>query len=196
MIGSILKQRLAEAPDLVVLLPQEHTELSLRMNELELRNMRAAANMADAVEDGNVWHDNSAYDAALAEMEQIDNISKALGPLLATAEVVSPPAIIETEATIGSRVIVDNGRTQFHAFLVGQNKFDLDHIPIEGTDFEDTEIVSLRSPLGMAVLGSVVGQVVQYEIPGGQKMNITIQEIDQTKRLPHPEHEPMKRTGE
>ncbi len=190
MIGSVLKQNLMNTPDLVVLLPQEYTELGLRMDELMARNMRAASNMGEAVEDGNVWHDNSAYDAALAEMEQIDNISKVLGPMIAAAQVVAPPTIVEVEATIGSNVLINNGRSQFHVFLVGQNKFDLNEAIIEAANLTDAEIVSLRSPLGLAVLGSVVGQVVQYELPGGQNMQLTVEDIDQTKRLPASETEP------
>lgn len=42
-------------------------------------------------------------------------------------------------------------------------------------DYGDLEICSPRSPLGMALVGAAQGEEREYDVPGGQRMKVTLE---------------------
>ncbi len=175
MNGSLLKQMLEKDPNLVPLLEHEHSYLVRAMGDLMLRNSQAAETMEFAVQDGNGWHDNSGYDAALAEMEQVDNISKILGSVIEHAEVIPYPSAEEAGVTLGSCVELDDGIEPYIIRLTGQNYFT----PREETQAEEIDVTSVRSPLGLALLGAKPGDIIRFALPSGDESELTIRSVRQ-----------------
>ena len=142
-----------------------------RMNQ-ELHEMvsverpKASAAIAEAREKGDL-SENAEYDAAKEAQGLLElRISKLQGAI-GSARVLDPSQLDISKVSVLCKVRVMNLKVnkEFFYSLVSENEADLKQMKI-----------SVKSPIGAALLGKVVGDVVTVHTPGGS-MDIKILEI-------------------
>jgi len=136
------------------------------LNQLDLlrtvKRAEVARYLHDAKESGDVI-DNAAYDDAKNEQARLENQIWELEQMLATAR---PITKVVGEVSLGSTVLACTpDKRQYTYTLVGQ----FEARPAAG-------LISNESPVGKALLGHKVGDMVIVSTPGGVK-EYTILEI-------------------
>jgi transcription elongation factor GreA len=128
-----------------------------------VKRAEVAQYLHDAKESGDVI-DNAAYDDAKNEQARLEGRIYELEQLLATAQPISKPLC--DEVSLGSVVdlTTPDGR-EYHYTLVGA----FEAKPGAG-------LISNESPVGKALLGHRVGDMVIVSTPGGVK-EYTIREV-------------------
>ena len=107
--------------------------------------------------------ENSEYTAAKEELAFMDGRILELEKIISDAQIIEDQSI--TEAGIGSRIIVDADGKSEEFVIVGEFEAD----PME-------KRFSHTSPIGLALLGKKVGDVVEVQAPIG-KLTYKILEI-------------------
>lgn len=130
-------------------LKAEHDDLVTR-GRLEIaRKIEAARELGDLSENGD-------YHAAKEEQGKMESRIRHLQALLESAEIVEAGGTDRVQH--GSIVAVCyEGDDESERYLIGsiEEKHD------------DLDVISPTSPLGEALMGAAVGDVVEYEAPGG-----------------------------
>jgi transcription elongation factor GreA len=130
-------------------LKAEHEELTTHGRTEIARKIQAARELGDLSENGD-------YHAAKEEQGKMEGRIRHLAALLESAEIVEAGESDEVRA--GSVVaICYEGDDEPERFLIGSIEERRD----------DVEVISPGSPLGQALLGASVGDVVDFEAPGG-----------------------------
>ncbi len=162
-------------------LPHEKVLLQARVEQGERENVDAADAMNHAINDGNQWHDNSAYDEAVERMKRIDSIYGPISRLLAESIEVDYPDPDDTEVCLGSVVAVQQSGDKFNLLVVGQLKTGTEVYEVEWARESNSDIFVLSpdSPMGAAVLGARVGDSVVFEI-NGNSQSIEIEAVNQS----------------
>lgn len=130
------------------------------INELELLRTvgraRVAQYLHDAKESGDVV-DNAAYDEAKNEQARLEGKILEYERLLANAQTITR---VQTDlVTLGSRIHLRNSDEQEYRYtIVGAYEAK----PSQG-------LISNESPVGKALLGHKVGEMVMVSTPGGVK---------------------------
>lgn len=129
-----------------------------------VKRAEVAQYLHDAKESGDVI-DNAAYDDAKNEQARLEGRIFELEQLLATARSISKP--LTDEVSLGSVVVLTTADArEYHYSLVGA----FEAKPSAG-------LISNESPVGKALLGHKVGDLVIVSAPGGVK-EYTIRSID------------------
>ena len=137
-------------------LQAEHTELSTN-GRLEI-----AKRIEVAREEGDV-KENGGYHAAKDEQGKIEARIRQLTALLREAEIGTPPeshGVVEAGTIITAEIAGDESR-----FLLGNR---------EMAGESDLDVYSPQSPLGGAIMGLKVGDVVSYEAPNGRSVEVKV----------------------
>src|SRR6056297_3239612 len=115
--------------------------------------------LAEAREHGDL-SENAEYDAAKERQAFIEGRINDLADKLANADVIEPEALDKDKITFGSRVVLENIDTgeEVSYQLVGPEESDIDH-----------GLISIKSPLGTAILGKKPGDEVVLEALGGKR---------------------------
>ena len=152
--------------------PAGRRRLDERLREAERRYGAVVADNPEAAESGDtsVWHDNFAYEENQRQMHQWARRVRDLRALLARLEVVSPP-LHPTRAALGCAVTLADARTDAEQRLVLAGFEDGD--PAAGR-------VSYTSPLGGALLGARVGDVLAVRV-GGAEREVTVLAIERAE---------------
>ena len=130
-------------------LKAEHEELTTHGRTDIARKIQSARELGDLSENGD-------YHAAKEEQGKMEGRIRHLAALLENAEIVEAGGSDRVRA--GSIVSIRyEGDTEPERYLIGS---------IEERH-DDLEVMSPGSPLGAALIGHVVGDVVDYEAPGG-----------------------------
>lgn len=134
---------------------QLRAQLDKLKNE-ELPRLQKA--LGEAREMGDL-SENAEFDAARDEIWRIDRRIAELEDQLARAQVVDGSRIVDGEITLGATVKAEDldARRKDEFMLVGEN---------ERHDGVDT--VSAASPLGRALLGRRIGDVIEIQVPRGR----------------------------
>ncbi len=129
-----------------------------------VKRAEVAQYLHDAKESGDVI-DNAAYDDAKNEQARLEGRIFELEQLLATAKPISKQ--LSDEVSLGSIVLLTtaDGR-EYHYTIVGA----FEAKPTAG-------LISNESPVGKALLGHRIGDLVIVSTPGGVK-EYTIRSID------------------
>ena len=142
-------------------LKAEHNDLTTR-GRIELsQKIEAARALGDLSENGD-------YHAAKEEKGKME------GRIMHLAHVIKNAVIVEANnngSTVGAGSIVSivfEGDSVVEKYLVGS----IEEKP------EDLMVVSPASPMGAALLGSTVGEVVEYEAPTGMSLKVSVVEIE------------------
>jgi transcription elongation factor GreA len=130
-------------------LQAEHAELTTHGRTEIARKIQAARELGDLSENGD-------YHAAKEEQGKMEGRIRHLSALLEHAEIVEAGGT--DKVTAGSIVsITYEGDDEVERYLIGS---------IEERH-DDLEVMSPGSPLGAALMGHSVGDVVDFEAPGG-----------------------------
>jgi len=142
----------------VYLTPEGREELREELDRLvEVKRPALAERLRKAIAQGDL-SENADYKAAKEEQSFLEGRIQEIEATLRRAEIIQETGN-SGEVSLGSRVtVVEEGRETPEQFrIVGTAEAD----PIDGK-------VSHKSPMGKALLGREVGDVVTVEAPGGE----------------------------
>lgn len=139
----------------------------------ELQHMKgvdrpaASKAIAEAREKGDL-KENAEYDAAKEAQGLLEAKIKQMEGVIATAQIIDESKIDTSKVTILTRVTLNNIATKKHVTykIVSENEADLKQGKI-----------SVTSPIGKALLGKVVGDVVEVTVPAGV-LKFEVEKID------------------
>lgn len=126
------------------------------------KRQEIAKKIQEAREEGDL-KENGGYHAAKEEQGRIEARINRIEEILATAQVGEAPAshgIVEQGVMVKLTL---NGSEQ--EFLLGSHEIAEGH---------DLEVYSPESPIGKAILGSKVGDELEYLAPNGKKIAVRI----------------------
>ncbi|MBN9399995.1 MAG: transcription elongation factor GreA ['Candidatus Kapabacteria' thiocyanatum] len=128
------------------------------VHELKTKGRREIAQkIADARSHGDL-SENADYDAAKHEQELLEIRISKIETSLSRAQVIDPKDFPDDKIYILSRVKLLNKKTNREIeYLLVSN---------EEADFEQNKL-SVTSPLGKALLGRVIGDIVETKVPAG-----------------------------
>ncbi|HEX2951890.1 MAG TPA: transcription elongation factor GreA [Armatimonadota bacterium] len=134
-----------------------YERLTAELRELvDVRRPQVKADLVTAREFGDL-RENAEYDTAKRDQGMIEGRIHDLENLLSSVEIVEVPKHI-TEAVLGARVRVENMdfNQEREYVLVSEQEAHL-----------EDDYLSAQSPLGKALLGHKVGEIVTFEAPAG-----------------------------
>ncbi|HLP28141.1 MAG: transcription elongation factor GreA [Ignavibacteria bacterium] len=133
-------------------------ELQAEVHELKTVGRRdIAQKIADARAHGDL-SENADYDAAKNAQELLEIRISRIQTILGKAQVISASDFPDDKVYILSRVTLLNKKT----------KREIEYLLVspEEADFEKAKL-SVTSPLGKALLGKVVGDIIETKVPAG-----------------------------
>lgn len=141
-------------------LKTEHDDLTTRGRIDIARKIEAARELGDLSENGD-------YHAAKEEQGKME------GRIIHLARILEDVQIVDSSGgdNVGTGSIVSivfDGDDEVEKYLVGSIEEQRD----------DVTVVSPGSPMGAALLGSAVGDAVEYEAPTGAMLKIKVVEIE------------------
>ena len=115
--------------------------------------------------------ENSEYDEAKNEQARVATRIAELEELITHAEIIDESELREDVINLGSTVLVYDYdmEEEIEYSIVGTNESD----PMRGR-------ISDRSPIGSALIGKVVGDIVTVTAPGGE-LKFEIRSVERTK---------------
>ncbi len=151
----------------VYLTEERFLELQNELIELKTKGRREVAQkIAEARSHGDL-SENSEYDAAKHQQELLEIRIAKLEETLSKAEVIRPEELPNDKIYILSKVKLLNLKTK--------KTIEYMLVSPEEADFEKGKI-SVTSPIGKALMGRKLGEVVEIVVPAG-KMQFEILEI-------------------
>jgi transcription elongation factor GreA len=149
------------------LTPEALTKLRDELKELKTKGRaRIASAISEARAQGDL-SENAEYDAAKEEQGHLEARIAKLEETILAARVVDEKNIDASKAYILSKVTVKNHK------MKKEQTFQL--VSQEEADMKEGKI-SVVSPIGKALLGKEVGDVVEVKVPAG-KMKLELLEI-------------------
>jgi transcription elongation factor GreA len=128
------------------------------LEELKGEKRRGIAKqLAEARAHGDL-SENAEYDAAKEAQAMNEKRIAELEETLMRAQIINEDSVPKDQALLGATVRVKD--------LSGGQEFDYILVSEEESDFENDKI-SATSPVGSALLGHKVGDVVEIEVPAG-----------------------------
>lgn len=138
------------------------------LQDLKVNKRReVAAKIKEAREQGDL-SENAEYDAAKDEQRDIELRIEEIDKILKNAEVVVEEDVDENVINVGSQVrLLDlEFKEEMEYKIVGSTEVDC----LNGK-------ISNESPVGLALIGAKVGDVVEVEVPSGDMVKYEILEI-------------------
>ncbi|MBK5223235.1 MAG: transcription elongation factor GreA [Acidimicrobiia bacterium] len=142
-------------------LKAEYDDLTTRGRIEIARKIETARELGDLSENGD-------YHAAKEEQGHMEGRIAHLTAMVENAEIVETPAGSDTIHAGTIVALTYDGDDTPERYLVGS-------IEERGGDLD---VISLGSPLGEALIGAKVGDVVEYATPTGATMSVTVQAIE------------------
>lgn len=142
----------------VLLTPQGLRKLEEELEHLKSVKRREIAERIKVAREFGDISENSEYDEAKNEQAFVEGRIAALEKILRNARVVVDEDVDPMTVNVGSTVTLRNrdGGEVAHYTIVGSNEAN----PRESR-------ISYQSPVGKAVMGRRVGEVVEVRLPGG-----------------------------
>ena len=129
-------------------------ELELELSDLKSRRGAIADKIADARDYGDL-SENAEYDAAREEQGLVESRIAEIEDILVNAEVIKVNQ--SSKIGLGSKVDLRTGKKMVSYTIVGPVEAD----PLEGR-------ISNESPIGVALFGKKVGDMVTITTPKGE----------------------------
>lgn len=142
------------------LTPEGLKNLESRLKYLiEVRRPEVAERLRQALEEGGDLSENAEYEDAKNEQAFVEGEVQRLETILSSAQVIEDTTGKKDKVVLGARVtVVEKGTHEEEVYyLVGSAEAN----PKEGK-------ISLESPLGKALLGKKVGEMVKVDAPAGE----------------------------
>lgn len=124
-----------------------------------VKRAEIAQRLRDSMDHGEFSEDNNELDEVKFEQGMVESRISDLKLLFASAGIIDPDVLSTDEVGIGNRVYVrdpDRG-IEFDVWLVSSVEAD-----------PDRDFISVESPMGRAIFGAKVGDVVRFETLDGQ----------------------------
>ena len=134
---------------------QKYSELQEELRVLQKETIPMIARRIDEAKLMGDLSENAEYHAAREEMSWANGRLEQIEELLRNAQIISENVGIGT-VSIGNTIIVRVGDAKKTFRIVGAEEAD----PLDGK-------ISNESPLGQALLGKKLGDVVEFEVPAG-----------------------------
>ena len=149
--------------EFIILTPQGYLDLESELNDLKLnKRPEVIKALKEARAQGDL-SENSEYDAARADQAQIEGRIKELEYKLEHCKIMdgSNKDVVSVGSTVTLEYVEDNECEDYH--IVGS---------MEANPFENK--ISNESPLGKAIMGKKVGDVIEVSSPNGSyKVKVT-----------------------
>ena len=143
-------------------------KLEAELKDLKTRGRKEIAeNIAEARAKGDL-SENAEYDAAKEAQGMLEKRISELENALANARILDEEDIKTDKAYLLSTVTIYNYKVDREV------KYTL--VSKDEADFEENKI-SIESPIGKAILGSEIGEVVEVDVPAG-KLKLEIKNIE------------------
>lgn len=142
----------------VILTPEGYQKLAEEFNYLTTKKRKEIAErIKDSVTYGDLM-ENSEYEDAKNEQAFLEGRILYLNELLSKAKVIDEKKIKTDKVSLGTWVILRdlNSNEEFKYHLVGSAEAD-----------PENHCISNESPVGKAIFGKKVGEVVRVEVPSG-----------------------------
>jgi transcription elongation factor GreA len=149
--------------DTVWLTQEAHDKLSAELAHLRGPARQEIVGRISAARDEGDLKENGGYHAAKDEQGKLEARIRQLEDMLRRAEV----GAADDDGTISPGFVVTYrfvGDDDTSTFLLGAREIDDDNL----------EVFSPQSPLGSAIIGARVGQIVEYIAPTGKKLKVEI----------------------
>ena len=130
--------------------------LKAELTELREKRPSLVERVASARSDGDL-KENFAYHDARQDLGMLDGRVQTIEGILASAFVIEEPKG-DGSVALGSKVVVRDEFGESRYSLVGPAEADIKR-----------GMISLESPLGTALMGRRVGEVVTFATPGGDR---------------------------
>lgn len=143
-----------------VLSRSAHERLAEELQQLQTEGRRAVAERLQRARELGDISENAEYHATKEEQALMEARIRKLEHLLKTASVVDAP-IVSDEAVPGTVV---------HLRTAGEPSADVEIYLLAASNEERAKTVhtvTVASPLGQAINGARIGEVVKYQAPGG-----------------------------
>lgn len=142
-----------------VYVTKEHLQtMQAELHELKTKGRKEVAQkIADARSHGDL-SENADYDAAKHEQELLEIRISRIEGALSRVQVIDPSDFPDDKVYILSKVRLMNRKTN--------KEINYQLVSPEEADFEQNKL-SVTSPLGKALLGKVIGDVVETKVPAG-----------------------------
>jgi transcription elongation factor GreA len=145
-----------------------YEKLDKELRDLKTRGRKEIAEeIAEARAKGDL-SENAEYDAAKEAQGYLEKRIAELENTLATSSIIDDKDIDDTKAYLLSTVTILNKKTN------KEMKYTL--VSKDEADFKAKKI-SVDSPIGQAILGKEVGDVVEVDVPAG-KLELEIKKIE------------------
>ncbi|MHB9033026.1 MAG: transcription elongation factor GreA [Anaerolineae bacterium] len=132
------------------------TKLEQELNHLrDVRRIEVAESLKAAVEEGDLT-ENAGYDETKREQAFIEGRIRELEAILSNAQLLNNSVRVDVVLLGASVTVVEDNYPQETYQIVGRTEAD----PIKGR-------ISNESPLGKALIGKHIGDLVRVETPGG-----------------------------
>lgn len=159
-------------------LPFESALLQEKLALLTEEQARRGRLMQEAMsQSSETWHDNAPADALAAQSRTATEQVAGIKQTVDAAIEVSYPSEVERVVTLGSLVFVRFGQGDACPVFISGSVRDVSDIK-EISVPDDSEVVTLQSPLGRAMLDTREGQLVSYEVRG-RDMTVEVGEVFQ-----------------
>ena len=162
---------MTETPQTTWLTQEAFDRLAAELEERQtVRRTEITRRIAAAREEGDL-RENGGYHAAKDEQGKNEARIRQLRHMLENAQIGSPPSE-EGQAAHGMIVTVEVvGAGRKIRFLLGSRE-EAAHAP------DDLQVVSPTSPMGAAVDGGRIGDVVHYTTPAGKSVSVQIGSVE------------------
>ena len=143
----------------VGLTEKQHEKLQKDLRELKyVERPKAIKAVAEAREHGDL-KENAEYDAAKEKQKLLEAKIMRLEEMLATARVVNQDDVAEDRVHLGSHVEVED--------IDRKEKITYELVPSAEFSPDDIDAISISSPVGKALVGKQVGEIVEITVPAG-----------------------------
>lgn len=144
----------------VYLTPDGLSKLENELRELEMVTRKAATERLEEARKQGDLSENAEYDAAKEELARIDYKIAQLHQKLANVHILDQRNVGIEEIRILNKVtLLDmNNKTEFSYTLVSPEEMDIDQ-----------GLISVKSPVGKALLGKKAGEIAEFTVPAGNK---------------------------
>ncbi len=137
--------------------------LSAELAHLERAGRAEIIKKIEAARSEGDLKENGGYHAAKDEQGKIEGRIRQLKHMLENAHIGSPPAGESGVVGLGMIITVDMGGDAMQ-FLLGSREISSG----------DLDVYSEKSPLGAALLGAKVGDLVTYRAPNGKEISVAV----------------------
>jgi transcription elongation factor GreA len=148
-----------ESTEPILLTKEGHDRLQEELKRLSIsKRAEIAERIRESKDHGEYSEDNSELDEVKIEQAMVENRINELKLVLSNSEILDSKRIPVKKVGLGSRVTVreTKRRAEFEVRIVASAEAN-----------PDDDLISEESPLGQALMGKEVDDVVDYEAPAG-----------------------------